>query len=251
MGQNVYGTLGLGTSGGGAGKSSPNQVGSLTTWATASGGGNSSFAIKTDGTLWSWGRNIQGDLGLGVYVAYSTMYSSPKQVGALTNWSQTDGQGARLAIKTNGTLWSWGSNGYGAQGNNSTASRSSPGQVGALTNWSMVSNYQSNTAAVKTDGTLWTWGQGTYGGLGLGNATNYSSPKQVGALTSWSKISSGIQRGAAIKTDGTLWAWGQNDLGQLGLGDVTNRSSPVQVGVLTTWGELGPSAAGFALVIKS
>lgn len=175
-------------------RSSPVQVGSLTTWASVNCAVSSStLAIKTDGTLWSWGYNGDGQLGLN----NRTTYSSPKQIGILTNWSQAIGgyTDASLAIKTDGTLWSWGKNNYGQLGLGNRTYYSSPKQVGALTNWSAAVGNNSSITALKTDGTLWSWGLNAQGQLGLGNVTNYSSPKQVGALTIWQRIGWGAAIG--------------------------------------------------------
>ena len=232
-GKNDYGQLGLGNT---TYYSSPKQVGSLTNWLAIAANGYYGFtAVKTNNTLWSWGRNTFGTLGLG----NTTNYSSPKQVGALTDWLTIAGgnyYGFTVAIKTDGTLWAWGRNGAGQLGLGNTTNYSSPKQVGALTNWSKISSGSDNILSIKTDGTLWSWGDNTYGQLGVGNITRYSSPKQVGALTTWLKITSGGYHSvAAIKTDGTLWSWGQNNYGQLGLGNTTYYSSPKQIGSSTTW----------------
>ena len=241
-GTNNLGVLGLGNT---TAYSSPKQVGALTTWLNISSSGSSSntfvAAIKTDGTLWSWGNNSKGQLGLGNV----TNYSSPKQVGALTTWLDVScgNYASTLAIKTDGTLWSWGSNSSGELGLGDTTYRNSPVQVGALTTWSKVSCGTQHSLATKTDGTLWSWGaNGGNGQLGLGNTTNYSSPKQVGALTTWFKVSAGGSYSLATKTNGTLWSWGLNASGQLGLGNITNYSSPKQVGVLTTWSNITSGA---------
>jgi len=183
--------------------------------------------------LWVWGRNNNGQLGLG----NTTNYSSPKQVGSLTNWSSVSSlsNNSTVAIKSNGTLWSWGRNATGHLGLGNTTDYSSPKQVGALTNWLSVSGGLNSALAVKTDGTLWAWGSNGSGQLGVGDITNRSSPAQVGALTGWSSVSIGYLHTAAIKTDGTLWMWGINSYGRLGLGNTTDYSSPKQVGSLTTW----------------
>jgi alpha-tubulin suppressor-like RCC1 family protein len=228
-GSGGQGRLGLGNT---TSYSSPKQVGTLTNWLSFAGGNyiiGTSMAVKTDGTLWAWGNNQYGQLGLG----NTTNYSSPVQIGALTNWLLVATSYSTWAIKNDGTLWAWGYGNQGALGLGNGTSYSSPKQVGALTNWSKVSGggYYTNVAATKTDGTLWSWGNGTYGALGLGNTTTYNSPKQVGALTNWLKVTGGgYSFNLAIKTDGTLWAWGRNNSGQLGLGNTTDYSSPKQVG---------------------
>ena len=209
--------------------------------------------VVADPKLWSWGGNGYGELGLG----NTTNRSSPVQVGALTDWTGakiSSRVASTLAVKSNGTLWAWGSPLNGVLGLGDATNRSSPVQVGTLTNWAEVSVGRENVLAVKTDGTLWSWGINYQGQLGQGNTTNRSSPVQVGTLTNWSEIAGGGGRYvsgnpwgyyfyiygffSSIKTDGTLWSWGINHAGQLGLGNTTNRSSPVQVGALTTWSKL-------------
>jgi len=226
---------------------SPVQVGALTNWSKIANSEYAIKAIKTDGTLWTWGYNGEGQLGLGDVIHRS----SPTQVGNGTTWSKISGC---VAIKTDGTLWAWGNNAYGQLGLRDTINRSSPVQVGALTNWSdVVSQYDGqNIIAIKTDGTLWTWGRNIFGQLGLGDKVNRSSPTQVGALTNWSKIYY-FNSAYAIKTDGTLWAWGNNSAGQLGIGNGENKSSPTQVGALTTWSKMtkSPTSTTTSLAIKT
>ena len=231
----TYGQLGLGDT---TNRSSPVQVGALTTWAKVGPGQASSFAIKTDGTMWSWGRNDDG--ALGIDDGSFARRSSPVQIGSNTYWADVaGGKDGALAVTTDGKLYAWGYNGSGQLGLGNTTYRISPVQVGALTTWAKVSmGFGNYSIAVKTDGTLWGWGKNNFAQLGLNNTTDYSSPVQVGALTNWSKIAAGNENVLAIKTDGTLWTWGYNNKGQLGLGDTTDRSSPVQVGALTTWRKL-------------
>jgi alpha-tubulin suppressor-like RCC1 family protein len=217
--------------------SSPKQVGSLINWKSISSDSEaSSFGIKTDGTMWSWGRSNYGQLGHG----NRTSYSSPKQIGALTNWSYVSaGNNNCYAIKTDGTLWTWGYGQDGNLGHNNLTNYSSPKQVGSLTTWATVHGGQDFGAAVDTSGRLFTWGRNASGGLGLGNTTYYSSPKQVGNLTNWQTLLVGNMSAnlcLAVKTDGTLWAWGKNNnIGAGGLNNVNLYSSPKQVGALTNW----------------
>jgi alpha-tubulin suppressor-like RCC1 family protein len=217
-------------------RSSPIQIGSGTNWSSMStNAGYSSYsgAIKTDGTLWVWGANLFGALGLNSIVSRS----SPVQVGTDTNWKKISMGGYHsAAIKSNQTLWTWGDGGLGKLGLNSTLRRSSPTQVGTDTDWRQVAAGNFNTLALKTTGTIWSFGAGLDGKLGLNDITNRSSPAQVGSDTNWSKISyRASDLVAVIKTDGTLWMWGRNVNGNLGQGDVANRSSPIQVGSLTNW----------------
>ena len=221
-GYNNFGVLGQGST---TSLSSPVQVGANTTWKQAAVANLSAAAIKNDGTLWTWGFNNVGQLGQGTFTSVST----PIQVGTATNWRQvscgyTGAADAMMAIKTDGTMWSWGYNANSQLGLGNTTSASTPVQVGSVTNWRTV--YCGYTgAAIKTDGTLWTWGFNGQGQLGLGNTTQVSTPVQVGNLTNWLSVSGGGNQAigdcftVATKTEGTLWAWGNNRSGQLGLGN--------------------------------
>ena len=193
--------------------------------------------------LYSWGRGTNGALGLG----NTTDYSSPKQVGALTTWSAnlSNNYGGHVAaIKTDGTLWTWGYGSSGRLGLGNDTSYSSPKQVGALTTWSKISTTEKSCAAIKTNGTLWTWGYNSYGRLGLGDTTTRRSPVQIGALTDWSQVAIGFKakHGLAVLTTGTLFSWGRNNNGQLGLGNTTDYSSPKQVPAGTTWSKVSSGA---------
>ena len=232
-GKNYYGQLGTNNT---TYYSSPVQVGALTTWSgskSISAGLQYIGIIKSDGTLWTWGNNSFGQIGNGTV---GPNYSSPIQVGFLTDWSTIgNAVGATYVIKTDGTLWVCGEGSLGGLGLGNTTSYSSPVQLGALTDWAQVKGGNRGCMAVKTDGTLWGWGRNANGEVGSGNTTVYSSPVQIGALTDWLKVVNSYKSTLALKTDGTLWAWGKNDTGQLGVGDTTDRSSPVQIGALTTW----------------
>ena len=241
-GRNQYGQLGTNDR---INRSSPVQVvGNATNWKQISSTGEGISAIKTDGTLWLWGRNNNAQLGDNTIITRS----SPVQIfGGGTNWRQT---GGRMAIKTDGTLWTWGNNSRGELGDNTTIARSSPVQVfGGGTNWKQAvmggasfNGVDGCAAAIKTDGTLWTWGRNETGQLGLNDRTPRSSPVQIlGGGTNWRSISGASWHLSAIKTDGTLWLWGRNQYGQLGTNDIVHRSSPVQVlGGGTNWKSVPP-----------
>jgi alpha-tubulin suppressor-like RCC1 family protein len=228
-----------------ASKSSPIQtVSSGTNWLQVSGGSNNTSAIKSDGTLWIWGNNAQGQLGDNTV----TVQSSPIQtVAGGTNWKQvalSSSSDTSTAIKTDGTLWLWGDGRTGELGNNNIIKVSSPIQtVSGGTNWKQVDCGSSYTAAIKTDGTLWLWGLNSSGQLGDNTRTNVSSPIQtVSGGTNWKQVACGANHTASIKTDGTLWLWGRNWIltgtpiptistvvGMIGTNvQILNYSSPVQ-----------------------
>ena len=225
------------------GPSSPIQIPAGSgAWKTGGAGQGAIVAIKTDGTLWTWGKPNKGENGMNL-PSNSSRYSSPTQVGANTDWSSVTkaaGNGQVLLVKTDGTLWGMGSN-YeaGTLGDGTIVDRSSPIQIGTDTTWS---NKASKTAVfgrgtgarcVKTDGTMWVWGDNNYGNFGTNqnpsDLAKASSPVQMGTSTDWAHACRVYQQGLAIKTDGTLWAWGDNEWGSIGNNSKTKYSSPVQI----------------------
>ena len=203
--------------------SSPTQIPGIT-WSTEFCNGESSHAIKTDGTLWGWGDGYWGTIG----VNNQTQYSSPVQIPG-TTWSKVNNYGGLFtaAIKTDGTLWAWGHNGGAQLGQNNKEHYSSPRQIPGTT-WKDVSPQYRACMAIKTDGTLWGWGGNNGGQLGLNNTTYYSSPVQIPG-TSWNTLGTGDYNGCCVRTDGTLWVWGHNEYGALGINNTTQYSSPKQI----------------------
>ena len=197
-------------------------------WKQVSCGNDHAAAIKTDGTLWTWGLASSGRLG---NARFSGITSTP--VTTFTggnNWKQVScGYSHTAAIKTDGTLWTWGYGNLGQLGNSQTTIRSTPVTTFAGgTNWKQVSCGNSHTSAIKTDGTLWLWGLGDIGQLGNNLFANRSTPITTFAGgTNWKQVGSGNFLTAAIKTDGTLWIWGNGFTGVLGTNDAINRSTPV------------------------
>jgi alpha-tubulin suppressor-like RCC1 family protein len=200
-----------------------------TNWKQVSttGGSRSTFAIKTDGSLWTWGSNSNGQLGINNTTTRSTPVTT---FAGGTNWKQVSG-GAfyTTAIKTDGSLWVWGNNGNGKLGINNTTTRSTPVTTFAGgNNWKQVSGGGSHTAAIKTDGTLWVWGNNINGQLGInqGNVTRNTPVTTFAGGNDWKSVDCSDHT-LAIKTDGSLWTWGRNNSGQLGINDIANRSTPV------------------------
>ena len=209
-------------------KCSPVQIPG-NSWNDISSGscvGRSVLARKTDGTLWAWGENPQGNLG-----DNTTIYrSSPVQIPGTSWCGIAAGRLVGMALKTDGTLWSWGTNYIGNIGDNTAgtlAKKSSPVQIPG-TSWIEISNSYNQSVARKSDGTLWVWGRNTRGEIGDNTTIHRSSPVQVPG-SSWNGIDSGQCNTMATKTDGTLWLWGSNYDGALGLNDTDHRSSPVQL----------------------
>jgi len=239
----VWGAAGGSGFGRGTGQpavSSPVQVGSATNWKDCQilVGQGAVAALKTNGYLYTWGANSYGELGQST-MPYGVIYS-PTRLGANTWLKLGGGKGHRLAIRSDGTLWSWGLNNYrqlGWYGSN----LNSPAQVGAASNWSSVmhgSPWAQHSVAHRSDGSLWTFGQQNFGKLGLG-AVGYapSPPTQVGALTDWNSgkpPTCGRYTTLTIKSDGTLWGMGRT--GNYGIPlSGAYRSSPVQIGSGTGW----------------
>ena len=146
-----------------------------------------------------------------------------------------------LALKTDNTLWTWGSNNVGQLGNGNNINSNIPIKIGNATNWSQIAAGVSgdHSLAIKTDGTLWAWGYNFYGQLGDGTSANRNAPIQIGVDADWSYISAGLHYSLALKTNGTIWAWGRNNSGQLGIGSNLAPNDikliPTQVGTATDW----------------
>ncbi len=246
-GRNDRGELGLGYTS--TTVSTPTQVGT-DTWQSVSGGSSISqfsVGVKTDGSLWSWGYNLDGQLGLGD----TTPRTSPTRVGTANDWAVVSAGDAHvLALRTDGTLWAWGSNGYGKLGLGDTTARLTPTQVGSDNDWVSIAAGSWHSLAIKADGTLWAWGYNAYGQLGLGDTTNRLSPVQVGTDSDWAAVAAGAFHTVALKTDGTLWAWGYNIFGQLGLGDTSNRLSPSRIGTASDWGSVA-AGRGHTVALKT
>ena len=232
--QDGYGQFGI-NEGGSIRRSMPVQVPG--SWATGYGKceatGYTAYAIQSDGTLWSWGYNYGGSMG--VNIPSGSKRSSPVQVGTGTDWAKLGNLYQSMwAIKTDGTAWFSGPGGYGASGQNNNTQYSSPKQLPG--SWRSIASYDDGSVAIKTDGTLWGWGRNSHGQIGVNNRTVYSSPKQCGTGTDWGEIlSSSSSTILAVKTDGTAWMWGNGDQGRSGHNNEISYSSPVQVGALTDW----------------
>ena len=260
-GKNHQGQLGLGAQ---SSKDSPNQVPG-TTWNGGCVGDDVGMFTKSDNTLWTWGNALSGKLGQNNSLPTAS-YFSPRQIPG-TTWSRAPSvfAGAHSAcFKTDGTLWMWGANGYGQLGQNQgpsqLASVNSPVQVPGTWCTDGVDNLCGSlgyyTLARKSDGTLWAWGDNEYGALGQGKTRQgtghkRSSPTQIPGTT-WAKVfcANSAEVAGGIKTDGTLWMWGLGGAGQLAQNNRTNYSSPVQIPG-TNWFNVALTHAGNSVATKT
>ena len=218
-------------------------------WRLVGLGRTHSAAIKTDGTLWLWGYGGSGQLGNNE-LAFMPKSSPIQTISGGSNWlTLSSGWSHVTAIKTDGTLWLWGSNAAGELGNNTVTNTCSPVQtISGGNNWRTVSANLSHTAAIKTDGSLWLWGCNYLGRLGNSSITDRSSPVQtISGGNNWRSVGAGRFHTAAIKTDGTLWIWGSGSHGVLGVNAIIQQSSPVQtISGGTNWRSVSAGSEGTA-----
>lgn len=231
-GLNTSGQLGINTSTGS--RSTPVTIlNSVHNWKQVSAANSNVIAIKTDGSLWTWGNNQFGQLGINNTINRSTPVTTI--IGGFDWEVCSAGRERSIAIKTDGSLWTWGNNPDGRLGINRPVGANvlTPTLIfGGESGWKHVSAGSRHTAAIKTDGSLWTWGYNYNGELGIGDVgtgavTNRSTPvtTMVGG-NDWKQVSCGEASTAAIKTNGSLWTWGSNAYGELGLGDNISRNTP-------------------------
>ncbi len=195
------------------------------------GGNWSSLSLKSDGTVWAWGYNSNGQLGDGT----TTDRAAPVQVSGLSGITAVSAgeDSYSLALKSDGTVWAWGSNIYHELGAGVSSDQYTPVQVLDLSGVTAVAAAVAHSLALKSDGTVWAWGLNSDGELGDGTTINRTTPVQVSGLSNITAVSAENGHSLALRSDGTVWAWGSNNVGQLGDGTTTNRTTPVQVGGLS------------------
>ncbi len=240
-GDNAYGQLGNGTT---------NQSSTPVHVSTASGlpsitavavGDNHTVALGTDGSVWAWGDNSNGQLGNGTTDPNTTPIQiiAPPSDGTIVI-AVAAGGNHTVALKSDGSLWAWGDNTYGQIGDGTTNQINSPKQIIAPPSDTSgikviaVAAGHDHTVALKSDNTVHAWGYNKKGQLGDGTTNNNKSPEELSSLSGVLAIAAGVDHTIALRNDNTVWAWGNNSDGQLGNGTKTNNSSPVQVSNIST-----------------
>ena len=168
----------------------------------------SGYALREDGTVWSWGANDAAQLGNGEVssnvehlLGSLTAHNAASQVIGLTEVVAISSKGINgYALKSDGMVWAWGSNNYGQLGLGSTQPRCSPVpvQVRGLSEVVAISSAGDSAYALRRDGTLWAWGENDYGELGDGTEHQRSHPVHVTGLMNVVEVSAGIIAAYAI-----------------------------------------------------
>lgn len=207
------------------------------------------FILTEDGDLWVAGRNMNGQFGNGETSVTNTQ--SFVKIDAISDVKKVAGNyGHTIALKNDGTVWTWGLNSNGQLGIGSTTDSYTPVQVPGLSGIVAVAAGVENGYAVKDNGTVYSWGAGSYGALGTNSTTRATSPTLISGLTGVIDISTRYYNAYALKSDGTVYAWGMGGYGALGNNSTQDKNVPVQVigisnAVAITAGRLG------ALAIKN
>ncbi|BEP14630.1 hypothetical protein acdb102_29410 [Acidothermaceae bacterium B102] len=213
------------------------------------------LALTADGHVWAWGNDSYGELGDST--RGGEIVQGPGQVVGLDHVAAIPSGGGSLALRSDGTVWTWGATTY-AQATHAEAFRlaSIPRRVAGLADVTTIVGGASNPYALRSDGTLWTWGDNHYGQFGNGTVqansdlTTQSRPSRVPGVTAVIGVANGYNDTYALSSDGTVWGWGFNRSGKLGAAAHDSTvPSPINVpGLSSVSGITAASDAGFALV---
>lgn len=196
----------------------------------AAAGGGSSAAVTQDGTVYTWGNNLQGQLGDGG--AGPNVVSTPSVLSTVPGCAAVAvGSTHMIALARDGTVWAWGTNESGQLGLGTTSNLETPTQVPGLSDIVAIDAGTTFNLALASDGRVWSWGLNGQGQLGLGTSSGgmITSPTPVPGLTDVTGIAAGSAVAMALRGDGTVWGWGLVDAAQLGNGIGEWEFSPIRV----------------------
>ena len=155
----------------------------LRDWVAVAAGAYHSLAIKANGSLYAWGANGSGQLGLGAIGSQNIPAAGPRRI--LTGWRWPAGQSHSLGRRANGSLYAWGDNALGQLGLGSIGNQTTPTQVGSDTDWVAVAAGANHSLGRRANGSLYAWGYNASGQLGLDSYDNQNTPQPVGSGTDW------------------------------------------------------------------
>jgi alpha-tubulin suppressor-like RCC1 family protein len=202
--------------------------------------GNHAIFLGSDGKIYSWGKNDNGQLGIGnTENTSSPVAVSTASFPAFTYSAIAAGSHHSLALSSNGKLYSWGKNDNGQLGIGNTDAKSAPVAIStasfpANSTFSAIAGGSGHSLALSSNGKLYSWGKNAYGRLGIGNTDAKSAPVAIStasfpANSTFSAIAAGGAHSLAISSKGDLYSWGRGGQGQLGTGNNDDTSSPVAV----------------------
>lgn len=226
-GDNTYGQLGNNNQG--SIQKTPVQVvtssGALNNVVAIAADAYHNIALKADGTVWTWGGNSDGQLGLG---AVGTTYVAT-QIGSLSGVKAIAvGPAHAMALLASGQLKAWGRNTGYELGDTTATSRNAPVSVSSISGVKQISLGEYHSSALKSDGSVWVWGQNSFGQLALGyyGGAGLSSPGQVASFTLAATVLSHGFTQHCLKANGTVWNWGDNAFGAFGNGTTASTYTP-------------------------
>ena len=190
-------------------------------------GMNHSMALKNDGTVWTWGDNLAGQLG-NEDIALRSL--TPVQVEGISGVTEIkSGWMHNLALKEDGTVWAWGSNGNGQLGDGTTENRRMPTQVQGISDVVAIGAGANHSLAVRSDGSVWAWGSNNNYQLGNGSRIDSATPLHVQGVGNAIEVVGAVMHSMVLEANGAIWSWGGNFQGQLGDGSREERTTPVRV----------------------